>query len=164
MRLTIKGGLHFLFLYCIERYGWRSVFLNLRFVDQIILSPSILFSITCTSVTGWIMIKKAVVEVQASLIRETSKGRHIIDYWKKETRTLRTIENINYTNDDVMKYVIGALQWKLPRTPQPFNPALTVPIMESDVRVLMHTSLKYWKKIYHCYVTINMKAFPPFQP
>jgi len=37
-------------------------------------------------------------------------GRHIIDYWKKETRTLRISENINYANDDVMKYVIGALQ------------------------------------------------------
>jgi len=35
-------------------------------------------------------------------------GRHIMDYWKKQTRTLRINENINFTNDDVMKYVIGA--------------------------------------------------------
>jgi len=37
-------------------------------------------------------------------------GRHIIDYWKKQTRTFRISENINFTNDDVTKYVIGALQ------------------------------------------------------
>jgi len=30
-------------------------------------------------------------------------------YWKKQTRTLRISENINFTNDDVMTYVIGAL-------------------------------------------------------
>ena len=30
----------------------------------------------------------------------------------------------NFTNDDVMKYVKGALQWKSPRAPLPFNPAL----------------------------------------
>ena len=30
----------------------------------------------------------------------------------------------NFTNDDVMKYVIGALQWKLPQDPLPFNRAL----------------------------------------
>jgi len=34
-------------------------------------------------------------------------GRHTIDYWKKQTRTLRISEDINFTNDDVMKYVIG---------------------------------------------------------
>ena len=28
---------------------------------------------------------------------------------KKQTRTLRISENINFTNDDVMKYVIAAL-------------------------------------------------------
>jgi len=32
--------------------------------------------------------------------------------------------------------------------------ASTVPIMESEVRALMPKSLRYWKKIYHCYVTI----------
>jgi len=37
----------------------------------------------------------------------------------KQTRTFRINENINFTNDDVMKYVIGALQWKLPRSPYP---------------------------------------------
>jgi len=45
-------------------------------------------------------------------------------YWKKQTRTLRISENINFTNDDVMTYVIGALLWKFPRAPLPFNPAL----------------------------------------
>jgi len=39
-------------------YGWRSVFTWLRFVDQILLAHSILFSITCTSVTGGIMINR----------------------------------------------------------------------------------------------------------
>jgi len=28
-------------------------------------------------------------------------------------------ENIIFTNDDVMNYVIRALQWKLPRAPYP---------------------------------------------
>jgi len=44
--------------------------------------------------------------------------------------------------------------------------ASTLPIMESepDVRALLPKSLRYWKKNYHCYVTINVKAFPPFQP
>jgi len=58
MRLTVKGGLHFLFFYFIERYRWRSVFPHVHFVDQIILSHSIFFSITCTSVTGGIMINR----------------------------------------------------------------------------------------------------------
>jgi len=75
MRLTVKGGLHFLLFYFIERYGWCSVFPWLPFVDQIILSHSIVFSITCTSVTGGIMIKKTVVVVQASLIRERTSTR-----------------------------------------------------------------------------------------
>jgi len=38
--------------------------------------------------------------------------------------TLRISENITFTNPDVMNYVIGALQKKLPRAPLPFNPAL----------------------------------------
>jgi len=58
MRLTIKGGLHFLFLFFIKRYRWRSVFPWLRFVDQTLLSHSIFFSITCTSVAGGIMINR----------------------------------------------------------------------------------------------------------
>jgi len=37
---------------------------------------------------------------------------------------LRISENINFTNDDVMKYVIGALQLKFPRAPLLFNPGL----------------------------------------
>jgi len=55
MRLTIKGGLQLLFLYFIERYRWRSVFPWLPFVDQTLLSDSIFFSITYTSVTGGVM-------------------------------------------------------------------------------------------------------------
>jgi len=58
MLLTIKSGLHFLFIYFIERYRWRSVFPWLRFVEKILLSHSIFFSITCTSVTGGIMITR----------------------------------------------------------------------------------------------------------
>jgi len=42
--------------------------------------------------------------------------------------------------------------------------ASTEPIMVPEVRALLPKSLRYWKKIYHCYVTINVKAFPPFQP
>jgi len=57
-RLTIKGGLHFSFLYFIERFRWRSVFPWLRFVDRTILSHSIFFSITCTSISGGIMINR----------------------------------------------------------------------------------------------------------
>jgi len=32
---------------------------------------------------------------------------------------LRISENINFTNDDVMKHVVGALEWKLPRARYP---------------------------------------------
>jgi len=58
MRLTVKGCLHILFLYFIARFRWRSVFLWLRFVGQTLLSHWIFFSITCTSVTGGIMINR----------------------------------------------------------------------------------------------------------
>jgi len=37
---------------------------------------------------------------------------------------VRISANVIFTNDDVRKYVIGALQQKLPRAPLPFNPAL----------------------------------------
>jgi len=37
-------------------------------------------------------------------------SKHILDYRKKQTGTLRISENITFTNDDVMDYVIGALQ------------------------------------------------------
>jgi len=40
---------------------------------------------------------------------------------------------------------------------------ITVPIMEPEIRALMPKSLRYRKTIYHCYVTINVKAFPPLQ-
>ena len=36
-------------------------------------------------------------------------------------------------------------------------------IMASVVRTLMPRSLRYSKKVYHCSITINVKAFPPFQ-
>jgi len=52
IQFTIKSGLHFLFFYFIESYRWRSVFPWLHFVEQILLSYSIFFSITFTSVTG----------------------------------------------------------------------------------------------------------------
>jgi len=58
MRLKITGGLHFLFLYFIERHRWRSVFPWLSFVDQALLSHSIFFSIMCTSIAGRIMINR----------------------------------------------------------------------------------------------------------
>jgi len=35
-------------------------------------------------------------------------------------------------------------------------------IMASAVRRLMRRSLRYWKKIYHCYIKIHVKALPPF--
>jgi len=37
-------------------------------------------------------------------------SKHILDYWKKQTGTLRISENITFTNGDVMNYFIGALQ------------------------------------------------------
>jgi len=39
--------------------------------------------------------------------------------------------------------------------------ASTVPIMASEVCAQMPKSLRYWKNIYHCYITINKKAFRP---
>ena len=44
-------------------------------------------------------------------------SKHILDCWKKQTGTLRISENIALANDDVMNYVIGAHQYKLPRVP-----------------------------------------------
>jgi len=35
--------------------------------------------------------------------------KHILDY-RKKTGTLRISENITFTNDDVMNYVIGTLR------------------------------------------------------
>jgi len=37
-------------------------------------------------------------------------SKHILDYRKKQTVTLLISENTTFTNDDVMNYVIGALQ------------------------------------------------------
>jgi len=42
--------------------------------------------------------------------------------------------------------------------------ARIVLIMESEVPSLMPKSLRYTKMIYHCYVTINVKAFSSFPP
>jgi len=36
-------------------------------------------------------------------------SKHILDYRKKQTGTLLISENITFTNDDVINYVIGAL-------------------------------------------------------
>ena len=57
-------------------------------------------------------------------MRFTIKGSFTFIF--KQTRTLQISENIKFTNDDVMKYASGPLQWKLPRAPLPFNPALVV--------------------------------------
>jgi len=77
MGFTIEGGLYFLFLYLIETYRWRSVFPWLRFVEQTLLSHSILFSITCTSVTGEITEGSS---VEASLPTAFSSGHRLI-WW-----------------------------------------------------------------------------------
>jgi len=37
-------------------------------------------------------------------------SKHILDYRKKQTGALLISENINFTNDDVINYVIVALQ------------------------------------------------------
>jgi len=37
-------------------------------------------------------------------------SKHILDYRKKQARTLRISENIIFTKDDIMSYDIGALQ------------------------------------------------------
>jgi len=57
-RHIIRSSLYFLFLYLLERYKWRSTFPWLRFVDRTIFSYSIIFSITCTAVTGGIMMNR----------------------------------------------------------------------------------------------------------
>jgi len=36
-------------------------------------------------------------------------SKYVLDYRKKQTGTLLISENITFTNDCVMKYVIGAL-------------------------------------------------------
>jgi len=50
--MAYKGGLHFLFIYLVERYRWHSVFPWLCFVNQAHFLHSTLFSITCTYITG----------------------------------------------------------------------------------------------------------------
>jgi len=72
-------------------------------------------------------------------VRLTSK--HILDYRKKQTGTLLISENVTFTNNDVMNYVIGALQKKLPRAPLPFNPALRITALLCG-RHFVTTSLK----------------------
>jgi len=51
---------------------------------------------------------------------------HVIDYRKSKQEHYESAKT-NFTNDDVMKDNIEALQLKLPRAPLPFNPALLVP-------------------------------------
>ena len=83
MRLTIKGDLHFLFFYFIERYRRRSVSPWLLFVDQILLPHLIFFSITCTMCTahppqaGGIMINRRQLWCKHHLIRETHKYANV---------------------------------------------------------------------------------------
>jgi len=48
--------LTFFLLYLVERYRWRSVLPWLCFFDQAFFPHSILFSITCISVTGGVMM------------------------------------------------------------------------------------------------------------
>jgi len=52
-------------------------------------------------------------------------SKHIVDYRRRQTGTLRISENVTLTNDDVMNYVIGALQYKLPLAPLPCNTTLS---------------------------------------
>jgi len=54
------------------------------------------------------------------------KAGPVLDYRKKQTGTLGISENTAFTNDDVVNYVIGALQRKLSPAPLPFNPALHI--------------------------------------
>jgi len=51
-------GLYFKFLYVIESIDDAQSFLGYVFFDQYLLSHSTLFTITCTSVTGGIMINR----------------------------------------------------------------------------------------------------------
>jgi len=65
---------------------------------------------------------------------------------------LQISEN-KFSNDDVMKYVIGTLQWKLPRAPLAFNPALHVdhiknkPLLWNNVSSFVHIKVAYADKI-----------------
>jgi len=52
-------------------------------------------------------------------------SKHILDYQQKQTGTLRISENVTFTNDDVMNYVIGPSRKNFPG-PLPFNPALVI--------------------------------------
>jgi len=56
--MAYKGGLHFLFIYLVERYRWHSVFPWLCFVNQAHFLHSTLFSITCTYITGGSMMNR----------------------------------------------------------------------------------------------------------
>jgi len=164
MWLKITGGLHFLFLYFIERHRWRSVLPWLNFVDQTLHRHSIFFPIMCTSVTGGMMInrrqlwwckhhlmpglpftgkrtgtrtsqmqqsreayiifKHDFVRLAIKVDKQSSEfGRHIIDYRKKQTRTLRISENKFYKrwrHDTRHK----GPPVKIAPGPLPFNPAL----------------------------------------
>jgi len=80
-------------------------------------------------------------------------------------RTLRISENINHTDDEVMKYVIGALQRKLPRAPQHFNPALVFVHHVTLLSFLISTLFHYLQgeiSIRSCSF-IKQKLVLPFQ-
>jgi len=81
-----QGQLIILFLRLIERYIWRSVFPWLRFVDRTLISHSILFSITCTTVTGGIMMNR----------RQLQWCKHHYQGYE-ETRNLVARESISET-------------------------------------------------------------------
>jgi len=74
MQLTIKSGLHFYF-FTLSKGIDDAVFPWLRFVDDT-LSHSIFFSITCTSVTGGIMITEgscggvSIIDTENARVRE----------------------------------------------------------------------------------------------
>jgi len=56
--LAIKGSWKFSFLYVTERNRVLSILSWLCFVDQTLFPHFILFSITCASVTGGIMMNR----------------------------------------------------------------------------------------------------------
>jgi len=58
---------------------------------------------------------------------------------------LRISKNRTFANDDIMNYIIGDLQQKLPQAPLPFNPALHI-----GHKVTLMDFLNLWKQK-HCY-------------
>ena len=73
--------------------------------------------------------------------------KHILDYHKEQTRTLRISEDAICTNDHVRKFVIATREWKLPRPALPFNSALSALWNTAEVRKLF--ILRTWKGALH---------------